>query len=161
MRYYTRNIILTAVSILAILLLCPALQANTILVVTSLGTRSYTYSSTDPVTHNTTSNTLQNVGPYTATLDGPPTLLVFCLDLHLTTFINQPYVGDLSTIGALAASQGPAADITIREEEAAFLASNGLEPGHQSLYSPIQMAIWEVMNTLGGTPRDDAAHHSS
>lgn len=138
MRPYGRNFILTAaVGTLAILLLCPSMQATTIILT---GNYSWDYEGIA-------------VGPYLASLDGRPNLSVFCLDLHLSTYVNTTYSGSLST---------PATQL---EEEAAFLASYSLYLGAPSslptmvnnVEGPISLAIWQLMGTLGATSPDPAA----
>src|ERR1035438_1049077 len=95
MRSYTRSFILTAVVIPALLLLCPSMQASTIEL-----TGNYSWNYEGIV-----------VGPYLASLDGGPDLSVFCLDLHLETYVNTTYMGNLTTPS------------TPAEDEAAFLAA--------------------------------------
>jgi hypothetical protein len=138
MRPYGRNFILTAAAgTLAILLLCPSLQATTIKLT---GNYSWTYQGII-------------VGPYRASLDGVPDFSVFCLDLHLNTYVNTTYAGGLTTPSTQA------------EEEAAFLASYSLYLGAPSslptmvnnVEGPISLAIWELMGTLGATKPDPAA----
>ena len=137
MRPYSRNFILTAAGTLAILLLCPSVQATTIMIT---GNYSWNYQG-------------NVVGPYLASLNGGPDLPVFCLDLHIDTYVNTTYAGSLST------------PTTQLEEEAAFLASYSLYSGAPSsnlsvvnqVEGPISMAIWELMGTLGSTQPDPAA----
>ncbi|MCX6627555.1 MAG: hypothetical protein NTW28_08000 [Candidatus Solibacter sp.] len=137
MRLYTRNFILTAVSSLALLFLCPTLQASGI-ILTLTGNPSFGYEGI-------------LVGPYVATLDNDPNSLVFCLDLHINTYVNRDYQGALSHPSTQA------------EEEAAFLASYSLHLGAPSgslvntVEGPISMAIWQLMGTLGSTAPDPAA----
>jgi hypothetical protein len=91
------------------------------------------------------------VGPYAATLDTDPNSLVFCLDLHLDSYVGTRYDGSLT------------APQTQREKEAAFLASYSLYLGApsgglvNSVEGPISMAIWQLMGTMGTTPNDPAA----
>ena len=137
MRTYSRNFILTAASILAILLLCPSMQATTIILT---GNYSWNYQGIA-------------VGPYLGSLDGGPDLSVFCLDLHISTNVNTTYRGSLFT---------PA---TQSEEEAAFLAAYSLYLGAPTsnptivndVEGPISMAIWQLMGTMGTTNPDPAA----
>ena len=136
MRPYGRNFILTAaVGTLAILLLCPSMQATTIILT---GNYSRDYEGIA-------------VGPYLASLNGAPDLSVFCLDLHISTGVH--YTGGLTTPS------------TEAEEEAAFLASYSLYLGAPSslptmvnnVEGPISLAIWQLMGTLGATSPDPAA----
>lgn len=126
MRLYTRNFILTAVSTLAILVFCPTLQASSI---TLTGNPSFDYKGI-------------LVGPYAATLDPDIKTLVFCLDLHINTYVGTNYQGNLSTPN------------TPAEEEAAFLAAYSLYLGApsgslvNSVEGPISMATWQLMGTL-------------
>ena len=80
MRYYMRNFTLTAVSILAILFRCPALQANTAISISITGS-GYGYDG------------FSAVGPYGATLNGVPNLPVFCLDENISTATNTTFYG--------------------------------------------------------------------
>jgi hypothetical protein len=135
MRPYTRNFILTAVSTLAILLLCPTVKATSLQLT---GSPNFGYQGI-------------LVGPYAATLGTDPNLLVFCLDLHLDTSVGTTYEGNLSS---------PHTQV---EEEAAFLASYSLYLGAprgdlvNNVEGPISMAIWQLMGTMGATPLDPAA----
>src|ERR1035437_9822688 len=137
MRSYTRSFILTAVVIPALLLLCPSMQASTIEL-----TGNYSWNYEGIV-----------VGPYLASLDGGPDLSVFCLDLHLETYVNTTYMGNLTTPS------------TPAEDEAAFLASYSLYLGAPSslpamvnnVEGPVSQAIWQLMGTLGATSPDPAA----
>jgi hypothetical protein len=133
-----RNFVLTAaLGVLAILLFCPGIPAATIIIT---GNYSWDY---DGVA----------VGPYLATLNGEPNLPVFCMDLHVDTYVGTTYTGSLST------------PTTQAEEEAAFLASYSLylgAPGSDQttindVEGPIAMAIWQLMGTLGTTQADPAA----
>ena len=152
MRLSTRNLIQTAVIALAILLPCSALQANTVLMLPA-GGADYTYHYTDGSGHDQTNT--ENAGPYPATLNGGSTILVFCLDDNLTTNIGQSYNGTLNTLGQLAASTPPPSDL-LKEEQASFLAAYALERRDASLYGSIQMAIWQIMGTLGSNPQDNS-----
>ena len=136
MRQYRRSLVLSAAA-LAVLLLCPGMQATTI-----------------KLTGNYSSNYGGIlVGPYLGSLDGGPDLPVFCLDLHLDTYVNTTYAGSLYTPS------------TPAEEEAAFLASYSLflgapssDPGMvKNVEGPISLAIWQLMGTMGNTPHDPAA----
>ena len=136
MRPYRPSLVLTAAS-LAILLFCPGMQATTIKIT---GNYSWSYEGIA-------------VGPYLGSLDAGPDLSVFCLGLHLDTYVNTTYAGSLYK----PASQA--------EEEAAFLASYSLylgapssDPGMvKNVEGPISLAIWQLMGTLGGTAPDPAA----
>lgn len=127
MRTYTRKFILT-VSTLAILLLCPTVQASSI---TLTGNPTFGYQGI-------------LVGPYEARLGPEPDIKtwVFCLDLHIDTNVNTTYAGSLSH------------PTTEAEKEAAFLAAYSLYLGApsgsvvNSVEGPISMAIWEIMGTL-------------
>ena len=137
MRSYHCNTKLAPAGILAILLLCPSMQATTIKLI---GNFNWSYQGV-------------SVGPYLATMDGGPDISVFCMDLHLATGVNTTYSGSLSTPSTQA------------EEEAAFLASYSLYLGAPSsnlatinnVEGPISMAIWQLMGTLGATKPDPAA----
>ena len=138
MRTYSRNFILTAAAgTLAILPLCPSMQATTIKLT---GNYSWNYEGIA-------------VGPYLASLNGGPDLSVFCLDLHIDTGVQTTYAGGLTTPSTQA------------EEEAAFLASYSLYLGAPSsdptmvnnVEGPISMAIWQLMGTMGDTRPDPAA----
>jgi hypothetical protein len=137
MRSYTRSFILTAVVIPVILLLCPSMQASTI---DLTGNYSWNYQGIV-------------VGPYLASLDGGPDLSVFCLDLHLETYVNTTYMGNLTTPS------------TPAEDEAAFLASYSLYLGAPSslpamvnnVEGPVSLAIWQLMGTMGDTKPDPAS----
>jgi hypothetical protein len=138
MRPYNRNFILTAAAgTLAILLLCPSMQATTIKLT---GDHSWNYEGIA-------------VGPYLASLNGAPDLSVFCLDLHISTYVQTTYSGGLPTPS------------TEAEEEAAFLASYSLYLGAPSslptilnnVEGPMSLAIWQLMRTMGDTKPDPAA----
>lgn len=137
MRLYTRNFLLTVVSTLAILLFCHTLQASSI----TLAGNPYPNFGYEGIL----------VGPYVATLDEDPNSLVFCLDLHIDTYVNTPYAGTLSH------------PRTQAEKEAAFLAAYALHLGAPSgslvnnVEGPISMAIWQLMGTLATTSLDPAA----
>jgi hypothetical protein len=131
----TRNFVLTAGGILAILLLCPSLQATSLMLT---GSPNFGYGGV-------------LVGPYAANLDNDPNILVFCLDLHIDTYVGAGYDGEVS------------APQTKMEKEAAFLASYSLYLGAPSgglvgtVEGPISMAIWQLMGTMGTTAPDPAA----
>lgn len=135
MRLTIRNLILTAACSLTILHLCPSMQASTL---TLTGNPTFGYQGI-------------LVGPYAATLAGDPDMFVFCLDLHIATYLDTSYEGNLSTPN------------TPAEEEAAFLAAYSLYLGAPSgglvntVEGPISMAIWQLMGTMGATPLDPAA----
>jgi MYXO-CTERM domain-containing protein len=137
MRPYRRNFILTAAGILAILLLCPSVQATTIKL-----TGNYTWNYEGIA-----------VGPYLASLNGAPDLSVFCLDLHIGTGVQTTYAGGLTTPS------------TEAEDEAAFLAAYSLYLGSPSslptivtnVEGPVSLAIWQLMGTMGDTKPDPAA----
>jgi hypothetical protein len=146
MRLHTHSLSLTAVSILAILLFCPALRANTTLQITQNPLWSYTDTPKDSTTP----------GPYLATIGGVPNLLVYCLDLHIDTPVGTTFDGYLTHPNTQA------------EDEAAFLAAYSLTQGApsanqdviNSLEGPISMAIWQLMGTLtqnGYTTEPDPA----
>ena len=86
------------------------------------------------------------VGPYYATLDGVPNILVFCLDMNLSTQIGQSYAGGLSLSN----------DQTL--EEVSFLAAYALQNGApdvnqvNSLEGPVSLAIWQIMGTSDVAP---------
>jgi hypothetical protein len=136
MRPHRRRLVLIAAA-LAILLLCPGVQATTIKLT---GNYSSIYEGIA-------------VGPYLGSLDGGPDLPVFCLDLHLETYVNTTYAGSLYKPSTQA------------EEEAAFLASYSLylgAPGTDpamvnNVEGPISLAIWQLMGTLEATKPDPAA----
>lgn len=140
MRMYTRNLILIA-STLTILFACPTLQASTI---TLSGNPHPNYGYQGIL-----------VGPYVATLEDDPNNLVFCLDLHINSYVNTAYAGTLSRPGSQ------------EEKEAAYLAAYSLYLGApsaslvQTVQGPISMAIWQIMGTLdldgNHTPPDPAA----
>lgn len=140
MRMYTRNLILIA-STLTILFACPTLQASTI---TLSGNPHPNYGYQGIL-----------VGPYVATLEDDPNNLVFCLDLHINSYVNTAYAGTLSRPGSQ------------EEKEAAYLAAYSLYLGApsaslvQTVQGPISMAIWQIMGTLdlngSHTPPDPAA----
>jgi hypothetical protein len=152
MRIDIRNSILTAASALGLLIACPTLQANTTLVLTGNTNWTYTDVRGDSV----------SAGPYLATLGVTPNVLVYCLDLHMTTIVGQTYNGNVTTLAALAAQPTPPANLA-QEEEAAFLASYSLYLGApsagliNSVEGPISMAIWQLMGTLAPTQTDPAA----
>ena len=147
MHLHTRRLILTAVGILAFLLLCPAVRANTTLEITSVYNGSYIDINGD--------NTVP--GPYLATIGGAQNLLVYCLDLHISTPVGTTFDGYLTRPD------------TPAEDEAAFLAAYSLTLGTptgdptivQDYDGPISMAIWQLMGTLAqngsSTPPDPAA----
>jgi hypothetical protein len=130
----SRKSILTVIGML-VLLLCPSSHA-TILNLT--GNPSFGYQGI-------------LVGPYAATLGNDPNFWVFCLDLHLDTYVGATYDGNMSS------PQTPA------EQEVAFLASYALYLGAPSgglvnnVEGPISMAIWQLMGTMGPTAPDPAA----
>jgi hypothetical protein len=130
-----RKWMLTAVGVPAILFLFPALHATSI---TLTGNPNFGYQGI-------------LVGPYAATLGTDPNSLVFCLDLHIDTYVGVGYLGDVSS------------PHTQLEKEAAFLASYALYLGAPSgglvdtVEGPISMAIWQLMETMGSTPPDPAA----
>lgn len=140
MRMYTRNLILIA-STLTILFACPTLQASTI-TLSGNPHPNYGYQGIP-------------VGPYVATLEDDPNNLVFCLDLHINSYVNTAYAGTLSRPGSQ------------EEKEAAYLAAYSLYLGApsaslvQTVQGPISMAIWQIMGTLdlngNHTPPDPAA----
>src|ERR1035438_1358338 len=107
MHLHTRRLILTAVGILAFLLLCPAVRANTTLEITSVYNGSYIDINGD--------NTVP--GPYLATIGGAQNLLVYCLDLHISTPVGTTFDGYLTRPD------------TPAEDEAAFLAAYSLTLG--------------------------------
>jgi hypothetical protein len=131
----TRNLIPTLFTGLVVLLLSPRLDASSI---TLTGNPTFAYEGI-------------LVGPYAATLDTDPNSLVFCLDLHLDSYVGTRYDGSLF------------APQTQGEKEAAFLASYSLYLGApsgglvNSVEGPISMAIWQLMGTMGATPNDPAA----
>jgi hypothetical protein len=147
MHPHTRKLVLTAVGTLAFLLSCPALRANTTLEITNVYSWSYVDSNGDNIVP----------GPYLATIGGVQNLLVFCLDLHISTPIGTMFDGYLTHPS------------TPAEEEAAFLAAYllimGTPSGNstfvQNYEGPISMAIWQLMGTLtqngNSTPADPAA----
>src|ERR1039457_2210414 len=152
-----RKFILIVGITLAILLLCPALQANTTITISG-GYSPYSgFSGTG------------SIGPYTGTVQtngtGTPIYsgLVFCLDENLaysltysdgTTASTQGTWTSLSTL----ITNHQDATLTQEEEEAAFLASYALYLGahatgdsstiQSTVDGPIAMAIWQIMNTL-------------
>jgi hypothetical protein len=136
MRPNHRSLVLAAGVALAILL-CPGTQATTIKIT---GNYSWSYEGIA-------------VGPYLGSLDGGPDLPVFCLDLHLDTYVNTTYAGSLYKPSTQA------------EEEVAFLAAYSLYLGAPSsdaamvnnVEGPISLAIWQLMGTMGSTPPDPAA----
>src|ERR1035441_4322529 len=99
MHLHTRRLILTAVGILAFLLLCPAVPANTTLEITNVYNGSYIDINGD--------NTVP--GPYLATIGGAQ-ILVYCLDLHISPPVGTAFGGYLTRPD------------TSAEDEAAFLA---------------------------------------
>ena len=135
MRPNTRHWILKSACTLAITLFCARSQATTIQLT---GNPTFAY---DGIL----------VGPYAATLGNDPAALVFCMDLHVDTYLGTIYEGSVST------------PRTQQEEEAAFLASYALYLGAPSgglvvpVEGPINMAIWQIMGTLGVTAPDPAA----
>jgi hypothetical protein len=142
MPHHNRKLFLTVVSTLAILLLCPALWADTTITLTG----GYPYS---PIGNDL-------AGPYTITLSTPgspaQTFLAFCLDAN-KNFISGS-TGVLTPFSALAGGQ--TATLNQHEEEAAFLASYDMsqDPGHTNVTvfeGPVSLAIWSTMQTLGGT----------
>jgi hypothetical protein len=149
MHTHTRKLILTAAGTLAILLFCPASRANTTLEITSVYSWSYIDSNGDNMVP----------GPYMATIGGVQNLLVYCLDLHVSTPISTTFDGYLTHPN------------TPAEDEAAFLAAYSLNLGApsgnltivQNYEGPISMAIWQLMGTLNqngdSTPPDPAAQY--
>ena len=135
MRPNTRHWILKSACALALTLACPGLQATTIQLT---GNPTFGYQGI-------------LVGPYAATLGDDPAALVFCMDLHIDTYLGTTYEGSLS------------APQTQMEQEAAFLASYALYLGAPSgglvvsVEGPVSMAIWQIMGTLGPTAPDPAA----
>lgn len=135
MRPNTRRWILKSVCALAVTLCCRDMQAATIELT---GNATFGYEGI-------------LVGPYAATLDGDLATQVFCLDLHIDTYLGRSYDGTLAT------------PQTQMEEEAAFLASYALYLGApsgglvNSVEGPISMAIWQIMGTMGATVPDPAA----
>jgi hypothetical protein len=135
MRPNTRHWILKSACGLALTLFFPILHATTIQLT---GNPTFAY---DGIL----------VGPYAATLGDDPAALVFCMDLHIDTYLRTTYEGSLS------------APQTQLEQEAAFLASYALYLGAPSgglvnlVEGPISMAIWQIMGTMGATPLDPAA----
>ena len=133
MRCYTRNFILTVVSILAILLLCPALHANTAITVNWSNTDSYAFATT------------------TGTTPMWSNQLVFCLDGN--QYYNS-YTGHNPGLTDKSGGVLSAAPTNTREEEAAFLVaySGVLDPNRNAvnlqIEKDIQLAIWYVMTTL-------------
>jgi hypothetical protein len=151
----TRRFILTTLSALAILLFCPALQANQTSFV------------------NLTANNYSGIGPYGGNFQSlaPPstgtiyyTGAMFCLTGNIS--YSGSVQGSYSSLAELIAS--PPANLA-QDEEAAFLASYALSRGASptgndtlpssssiltTVDSPTQYAIWTIMNTLpsGGVP---------
>lgn len=152
MRFDISNSILTAAGALALLFACPPLHANTALVLTGNTSWTYTDSKGDATI----------AGPYLATIGVTPNILVYCLDLHITTNPGQTYDGKVTTLTALAAQTTPPTNLA-QEEEAAFLAAYSLYLGApsanliNSVEGPISMAIWQLVGTLGSTQPDPAA----
>ena len=149
MRPHTRNLVLTTVGTLALLLFSPALRANTSLEITNVFNWSYVDSNGDTIVP----------GPYLATIGGVQNLLVYCLDLHISTPVGTTFNGYLTHPS------------TPAEDEAAFLAAYSLTLGAptgspttvQNYDGPISMAIWQLMGTLtqngSSTPPDPAAQY--
>jgi hypothetical protein len=139
----------TAVGALAFLLYCPASRANTTLEITNVYSWSYTDSNGDNVVP----------GPYVATIGAVQNLLVYCLDLHISTPEGTTFDGYLTH------------PTTAAEDEAAFLAAYSLSVGApsgnativQNDEGPISMAIWQLMGTLtqngNSTQPDPAAQY--
>ena len=146
MRTHPRNYILTAVSALAALLVCPALQANSALTIT--GNYSGTYGG------------IGGVGPYLATLDDVANIPVFCLDENRNTQVGTEYSGyfnhpvdQLDTSGQVVGE---------RQEEAAFLAAYALNLRSPNLPlidlgGPVSIAIWQLMGTQLSPPTGQGA----
>ena len=86
------------------------------------------------------------IGPYTATVDGIPNILVFCLDENKSTNIGQQYNGSYVPI------------TTQQEQESAFLVAGALFAG--GAQEDRSLAIWFIMGTLEPslTPMTDAAN---
>jgi hypothetical protein len=167
MRTYTRNFILTAVSALAVLLLCPALQATTVvsdMTLTESGGRTYgpayeVYGQAKIGVY---------VGPYTDMFSNyygdNASFPAFCLDLNVNTTIGSSYPGTLYTVDSYAGVDTVATGATNmslqQAEEVSFLASYALyleaqDPANvHAVEGPIQMAIWQIMGTLGSTSAD-------
>ena len=148
MHPHTRKLVLTAVGTLAFAFFPPALRASTLAI-----TQTTLWSYTDSPGYTTTP------GPYLATIDGVPNLLVYCLDLHVDTPVGPTFDGYLTHPG------------TPAEDEAAFLAAYSLTQGAPSashgvidnLEGPVSLAIWQLMGTLvqngQTTQADPAAQH--
>jgi hypothetical protein len=167
MRTHTRKFILTAVSALAILLLCPKLQAITAISnMTLTGSGFGNYAPAFEVVGTAQTHNQVTVGPYTDLFSnyfgtGQATLQAFCLDLNVTISEGPVYPGTLYTLDSL---DTVAANMSLQQaEEVSFLASYALYLGApdaslvQSVEGPIQMAIWQIMGTLGATPPDTSA----
>jgi hypothetical protein len=160
MRPHTQKHILTAFIALAILILCPALEANTTSYV-NLSTYGYGYGAT---------GNPGNVGPYSGQFDKTTNVsdgyyytgVLFCLDANVVW--NGSAQGGYGTLAQAVASNDPNAKIGTRtlsqaEEEAAFLSSYAMQHGAlpasgntpaqvTALDGPVQYAIWTIMGSL-------------
>jgi hypothetical protein len=138
-----QELVPAALFALSFLVPCPAAHAISTLEITNVYNWTYTDGLGDSITP----------GPYLGTVDLTRGLLLYCMDLHIDTPINQRFSGTLSR---------PA---TQAQEEAAFLAAYSLSHGAPStspgivgsIEGPISMAIWQLMGTLGPTRQDPAA----
>ena len=170
MRSYTQKTVLTAFITLAILILCPASQANTVtsnMTLTGVGISGY-----DAAKKIVGGNTTQvNVGPYTDVFSNyygtaNKSMPVFCLDLYVSTNANQAISGTLYTLDDLNTTK---TNMSLQQaEEVSFLASYALYREEYNnvwihdqinnkdvrVEGAIQMAIWKIMGTLGATPED-------
>jgi hypothetical protein len=149
MHSHTRKFVKSAAGTLAFLFFCLPLRASTTLEITNVYNWSYIDSNGDNIVP----------GPYLATIGGVQNLLVFCLDLHISTPVGTTFDGYLTHPN------------TPAEEEAAFLAAYsltmGVPDGNSTIVQnddgPISMAIWQLMGTLtqngNSTPPDPAAQN--
>jgi hypothetical protein len=171
MRCYPHHLILTAICIMATLLICPALRANGIIsniAVTSNPNYTYTPSS---------GPALGRVGPYVGTVTGTGlnvTDPIFCLDgnvsgnsgsgiwTNLYDLVNNNL--NISGLAFTIVNYSQTPTRIQQEEEAAFLASTSLALGSQTsgdnsgspsrlstVDGPIQYAIWQSMGTNGSS----------